>query len=76
MKLNEFSALTEVSAFIIFNQLFNEHLVNARHALKAITNTSKPVRPRYFKDKDSITEFFIKSLSDIMLSGLPAVACD
>jgi hypothetical protein len=34
------------------------------------------VRPRYFKDKDSITEFFIKSLSDIMLSGLPAVACD
>ena len=29
-----------------FDYLFNEHLTKARHALKALNNTSKPVRPR------------------------------
>ncbi len=37
-----------VLSIYCFDQLFYEHLVNARHALKATNNVSKPLRPLIF----------------------------
>lgn len=43
-----------IDLHLLFDQLFNEHSINARHALKATDNTSKPVRPRIFQRTEFI----------------------